>query len=228
MFSNRIFQAALLISFIIHGVILAQNPDFSLNIFQKSKEGKELEISYIRQIKEQRPAPKAVVLKRDLPMHLPPKITVDKTSLPPSLSKENIIKANLPAASRDKTFAKPSLVKADVLSIKRKITLPPLDTTKINNPSYISYYQLVREKIKRAAYQNYTGTEQGETTISFVISNDGYLRDLRLIEEKSSASSYLREIAVKSVRDAADFPAFPEELDYPQLSFNLAITFEIE
>jgi TonB family protein len=92
----------------------------------------------------------------------------------------------------------------------------------------MSYYQLVREKIKRAAYQNYTGTEIGEVTISFVVSKDGSLKDLRLIADKSSPSEYLTEIALRSIREASPFPGFPQELDYPQLSFNLAITFEIE
>jgi TonB family protein len=103
-----------------------------------------------------------------------------------------------------------------------------MDLDKINNPSYIGYYQIVREKIKRSAYQNYTGTEIGEVTVSFIVSSDGYLRDLRLVEEKSSSTEYLRETALRSIKDASPFPEFPKELDYPQLSFNLAITFEIE
>ena len=129
---------------------------------------------------------------------------------------------------RNLDFAKPSAARLDILAIKKKITLPPIEMNKINNPSYISYYQIVREKIKRAAYQNYTCRETGEITISFVISSDGILKDLRLLEERSSASEYLREIALRSVKDASPFPNFPKELDYPRLSFNLAITFEIE
>ncbi|MEI6831501.1 MAG: energy transducer TonB, partial [Candidatus Omnitrophota bacterium] len=113
-------------------------------------------------------------------------------------------------------------------AIKKKITLPAIEMAKINNPSYISYYQIVREKIRRSAYQNYTHSETGEVYISFIISNDGLIKGVRLVDERSSTNDYLRNIALRSVNDAAPFPNFPKELDYPQLSFNIIISFEIE
>jgi len=73
-------------------------------------------------------------------------------------------------------------------------------------------------KIRRCAYQNYSRTETGEIYLSFVIGQDGSLRDLRLVEEKSTPNYYLRDIALRSIRAASPFPAFPKELDYPQLS----------
>ena len=106
--------------------------------------------------------------------------------------------------------------------------MPPVDLDKINNPSYVSYYQIVREKIRRAAYQNYTHTDTGEVYVTFVISNDGYLKASRLVEEKTTAAAYLHDIALKSVKEASPFPNFPKELDYPELSFNVVISFEIE
>jgi TonB family protein len=125
---------------------------------------------------------------------------------------------------------KPSLAKPDFIAIKKKISLPPIDMdkTKINNPSYISYYQLVREKIRRSAYQNYTKTETGETYLSFIISRDGSLEDAHVIEERSNQNPYLQATALKSVRESAPFPAFPKDLDYPRLSFNVVISFEVE
>jgi TonB family protein len=86
----------------------------------------------------------------------------------------------------------------------------------------------VREKIRRAAYQNYTRIETGEVYVSFIISNDGYLKEIKLIPEKSSPIPYLRETALKSIKEASPFPNFPKDLDYPQLSFNVVISFEIE
>jgi len=228
MFSERVFQITLLISLITHGVILFQNPN--LNPFPAHKQEQKLEVSYVKPPKEteatlktQRPTNKEPFLK------LSSKITADKRIPPPFIDKESIFKGdNKMFSRRDIAFSKPAFIKPEIIAIKKKITLPPIDTTKINNPSYISYYQIVREKIKRAAYQNYTGREVGEVTISFAISNNGYLKDLRLIEEKSSSTAYLREVALKSIKDASPFPNFPKELDYPQLSFNLTITFEIE
>ena len=225
--SNRVFQIAVLVSVIAHGIILFQNP----NLYTPPHKEKEqqLEVSYVKPPQETKRAERSEkLLKREPFLNIPPKISLDKRIPPPFLDKENILKTDKITLQRNLDFAKPSAAKLDILAIKKKITLPPIEMNKINNPSYLSYYQIVREKIKRAAYQNYTGRETGEITISFVISNDGILKDLRLLEERSSISEYLREIALRSIKDASPFPNFPKELDYPRLSFNLAITFEIE
>jgi TonB family protein len=114
------------------------------------------------------------------------------------------------------------------MAIKKRISLPAIEMAKIDNPSYISYYQIVREKIRRSAYQNYVHSETGEVYISFIISNDGYILGVHLVEEKTSANDYLKNVALRSVKEASPFPNFPKELDYPQLSFNIIISFEIE
>jgi len=86
------------------------------------------------------------------------------------------------------------------MAIKRKITLPAIEMAKIDNPSYISYYQIVREKIRRSAYQNYTHNETGDVYVSFIISNDGYIKDVHLVEEKTTVNGYLKNIALRSIR----------------------------
>ena len=128
------------------------------------------------------------------------------------------------------TFNKPALVKPDFIAIKKKISLPAIDMdkTKVNNPSYISYYQLVREKIRRSAYQNYIRTETGETYVSFIISREGSLEDVHVVEGRSTPSDYLQNTALKSIKESSPFPAFPKDLDYPRLSFNVVISFEVE
>lgn len=188
-----------------------------------------MEVSYIKAAQENKKVDRSEkIIKRKPFLNMPPKIALEKRIPPPFVDKEGVFKPNKTTAARETGFTKPVLTKPDIIAIKKKITLPPIQMNKINNPSYLSYYQIVREKIKRAAYQNYTGKEVGEITISFIISNDGFLKDLRLTQGPSSPSEYLREIALRSVKDASPFPNFPKELDYPNLSFNLAITFEIE
>lgn len=226
MLSNKVFQIAFLVSLITHGIILFQNTD--LNIFPTHKKEQDLEISYVKEPKNALEPTKPVQLKKEPFLKIPSKITAKKVSPPPFIDKENIFKRNHTSVLPESTFVKPALVKPDIIAIKKKITLPPVNIDKINNPSYISYYQIVREKIRRAAYQNYTRTETGEVYLSFIVSFDGYLREVRMVEEKSSSSAYLRDIAARSVKDAAPYPSFPKELDYPQLSFNVIISFEIE
>lgn len=232
MFSDRVFQITFLVSLIAHGVILFQNPN--LGLFPTSKNEQKLEISYIKTPPEVKTHLKAQTLPKKEPfLKLPSEITGKKKTPPPFIDKEAMFK-NIKADSQQKmaftkpTFIKPEITKPDVIAIKKKITLPPIDMNKINNPSYISYYQTVREKVKRAAYYNYNRAESGEVYVSFIVTSGGFLKDVRLIEERSSPNPYLRDIALRSIKDASPFPNFPKDLDYPNLSFNVIISFEIE
>lgn len=226
MFTGRTFRIALIVSLGVHAAVLLQHPD--LNLFPLRSKKENVEVSYLKQPRKPPPKAEAVQAKRMPLPKLPDKITLDKNTPPrPQQAKDTpqrTTKSPLPVS----IFNKPRLSKPDIIAVKKKITLPALDIDKINNPSYISYYQIVREKIRRAAYQNYTRTETGEVYLSFLITREGYLQEARLIEEKSSPNPYLKDIAMRSVKEASPFPDFPKELDYPQLSFNVVISFEIE
>ncbi|MBN1913251.1 MAG: TonB C-terminal domain-containing protein [Candidatus Omnitrophica bacterium] len=226
--SDKVFQIALFISVVAHGVIFLQNPE--LNIFSRNNKEKDTEVNYIKSRQAPLTQTRLEVTKKEELSRLTTRINADKKIPPPfiDVDKENIRLKSKEMAVKKITFDKPALAKPDIISIKKKITLPVFEPNKINNPSYISYYQIVREKIRRSAYQNYARTETGEVYLSFVIFSDGSLKELKLSEEKSAASPYLREVASRSINEASPFPAFPEELDYPQLSFNIVISFEIE
>ena len=233
--NNRIFLFALIASLTLHGVFFLQAA--SLNLFSWKKENAKIEVSYLKSPRESNNFSKPVSRRsgrQEFPK-LPLRITTDNR-LPPQYGNEarnnpfNKDKGNIPLNS---TFTKPAFTKTtfakpEISMSKKRINLPAVDTDKINSPSYISYYQIVREKIRRAAYQNYSRTEVGEAYVTFIISNDGTMKESRLVSEKSSSSPYLKEIALKSIREATPFPNFPKELDYPQLSFNVIISFEIE
>jgi TonB family protein len=228
MLLNRSLQIAFFISFATHVVIVAQNPGY---IFFPStgKDRKMMEVNYIKPPKTVKQGAKKSSLSRNEPfLKLPSRITADKRTPPPFVSREEASRASAQAMRKELSFDKPALIKPDTIAIKKKITLPAVSLDKIGNPSYISYYQVVREKIRRAAYQNYNRNETGEVYITFIISEAGYLREVRLVEEKSRAADYLKNIALASVRNASPFPRFPKELDYSQLSFNVVISFEVE
>lgn len=227
MSSNKAFQIAFLISLISHGIILFQNPNLNLNIFSKNKIEQNLEVSYIKKPQDTKEHLKAPNPKKEPFLQIPSKIASFKTTPPPYIDKEDIFNKNREISQKN-IFTKPILIKPDIIAVKKKIVLPPIDTDKISNPSYMSYYQLVRERIRRAAYQNYSRAETGEVYFSFVIFSNGALKEVQLVEEKSSSSQYLKGVALRSIKEAASFPAFPKELDYPQLSFNVVISFEIE
>ncbi len=226
-FFEKPFQIAFIVSLTAHGVILFQNPDFAF--FSLSKRAKNVEINYVRVLPEKKAILKlqAAHPKKELSAKLVPRIAAGKRP-PPFIDKDLLKTGKLSPSAGNTGFTKPELVNPDVIVTKRKITLPPVDMDKINNASYISYYQIVREKIRRAAYQNFTRTETGEIYMTFIISSEGSLKESRLVEEKSSFSPYLRQTALNSIKEASPFPAFPKELDYPQLTFNVAISFEVE
>ncbi len=231
MLSDKVFQITLLVSLAAHTVILFQNAN--LNLFSNNKKEKEMEVSYIKERERESGPSKAITTPLPVPkkepfLKLPLNITAKKGTPPPFIDQQDFFKKKNDNILPQLSVTKPAFIKPDIIAIKKKITLPPIDIGKINNPTYIGYYQIVREKIKRAAYHNYTRTETGEVYLSFIISCDGYLREIKLSQERSSASSYLKEIALRSVKDASPFPNFSKELDYPQLSFNVIISFEIE
>ena len=230
---ERELQLALVVSLIAHALILAQSPRPSFAL--KKDKTREFEVRYIKKLAQDteierqlqaRPAMSRLpAISRESFLDVSRVTPIAAIKPPPPFVQggpsENI-------GNQQTVFNKPLFIKPELAGIKRKISLPALDMDKISNPSYISYYQLVREKIKRATYQNYTGSETGEVVVSFVISSEGYIKDIRLVEDKSLSGAYLRETALRSIKEAAPFPKFPKGLDYPQLTFNLAITFEIE
>lgn len=221
---KKVFIFALAASLCLHAAVFFQTSGFNLNFRDRKKE-QAIEVNYVKKaLEEERNYRKqqirpALQQKQEF-FELPPRITADNR-LPPSYgTRQNISSKNV--------FDKPAFARPDIVAAKRKISLPAVDIEKGSSPSYISYYQVVREKIRRAAYRNYSRTEVGEAYLSFIITNDGKLEDVVLIDDKSSASRYLKEVALRSVYQAAPFPNFPKQLDYAQLSFKVVISFEIE
>ena len=126
------------------------------------------------------------------------------------------------------SFKMPQKQHPDVVKdhVKRRVTVPPLKSENMASPMYLNYYQVVRSKIERYAQEKYNKFDVGEVYLTFIISADGRLRDLKLIEDRTSASSYIKKISVQSIQEADPFPPFPQDLKYPELSFNVVIYFE--
>ena len=226
MFSNKVFQIALLISFATHTVILFQNPN--LNFFQpKGKNDNKVEVRYLKPAEGNRLASSTAHGMEPF-LKLNAKITAKETTPSSYISREDFFKKNQEIISRKFAFTKPSFMKPEIIAIKKKIILSAISIDKNSSPSYVAHSQIVREKIKRALYQNYNRMEVGQVYLTFILTNDGSLKDVQLLEEKSTGSAYLKEIALRSIKDASPFPHFPSELDYEQLTFNVIVSFEVE
>jgi len=225
MFSNKVFLAAFAVSLTFHGILLLQHANFS--VWNRKDNNKVIELSYVKKIEDEHIKEKDYSNKREQLLAIQSKPRLQKIPLPEALNNAQDSAAAGKKISLDRLFDKPLFVKSDVIAVKRKITLQP-DKLEINNPAYLNHSQMVREKIKRALYQNYSGTDTGQVNLVFVLTKEGVLKDVRVVDETSVLNPYLKEIVLRSIKDAAPFPNFPKELDYPQLSFNVVISFEIE
>ncbi|MCX7661164.1 MAG: hypothetical protein N2Z79_00595, partial [Candidatus Omnitrophica bacterium] len=172
-----------LISLFIHTAILFYGIDSDI-ILRNSKKEKDFQITYINYRKDlPSPEPRDSNSLKSFPKELVLKKTnnfnkIEKINSP---FKREIIKPHF--------LQKPTFSKTDIIAVKKRISLPSLSLEKlekIDNPHYLNYYQIVREKIRRCAYQNYNRTDIGQVYLSFVISSDGYLKEIKLSEEKST------------------------------------------
>ena len=113
---------------------------------------------------------------------------------------------------------------------KRKVSVPLLKSEKISNPSYLSYNETIRQKIKQRAYTyvNDPAFQAGEVYLTFVLKADGTLQAIKIIDERTKANNYLRSIGLRSIKESSPFPPFPKDFNYPELTFNIVISFEVE
>lgn len=249
---DNILYAGVVLSLVVHAALLLQRIDFNTHARAPKNAVKAIAVNYVRmaappEVKKEHVQPErrdtiGIQGERLQPrpeslMHIP--LHADITALKPPPFIEGVEKDGIndwpeqrgprQIAASAASLTKPSAEKEDIINVKKKVMVPDMGGENFKNPSYISYYQVVREKIKRAAYQTYTGREMGAVAVSFIIHADGSLQGVRLIEEKSASSGYLRKIALDCIGAASPFPVFPDALNsFPELSFNVAITFEVE
>jgi TonB family protein len=207
---KKLWLNSLLLSLLIHLLF------FSALIFSpfstKSKEDKK-EVKKIEIIPEKSP-------KKEIKIPKQSKL-IGKDPLP---YKENMIEKLL-----DVGKSRPSLDKIKQTQDQSdNILLSNLiKTEKLQKSSaYMNYYRIVREKIRKKAYQSYKGQGQGKVYLNFNITNNGLLKTVR-VGKKSINNSSLKKIAVSSIKKSAPFPSFPKGLqEYSRLQFNISIYFK--
>lgn len=151
----------------------------------------------------------------------------------PGLSE--IVSKEKPFAAATKLARKETLqpfTKEETLIKKTTVSMPNIPGEIFKTPEYKSYYQMIREKIRRYAYTNYDNIrekQEGEVYLTFILGADGGLLELTINDKKSTVNASLRSVAERSVRNAAPFPALPEKLRLnKKMSFSVIITFELK
>ena len=100
-------------------------------------------------------------------------------------------------------------------------------TSKLQDPVFATYYQAIREKIRKAAKRRYEGKrDSGDVSLGFTLFSNGRLKEASVFRKTSQATSNLGVLAVQSLVDASPFPPFPGRFEREQLSFLVVLTFE--
>jgi len=209
----------IVISFVAHVWILAST--FPSMASQRSP-GREKSMTEIKVVATQNESNSGDIRERINNQSEPQLANRIKT--PPQYS-EKLLKNLVPSRDDIALLNKAPLNETPVLE---KITLTDIlpDKNLKDNPDYMDYYRIIREKIRSNAYDYYNNSERGEIRINFILLKDGTVGDLR-IKTDSTENTGLKEIAIRSVRTAAPFPAFPESLkEYPRMQFNISIYFK--
>jgi protein TonB len=219
--SEDFFYFALLISLAVHlsiggGSLLVKSN--SSAVIKKKK----MEVIYKAPMKEE---PQMKLNKNKL-AEKPKK--EEKIALRDPLSSVALVKEHIVKPDALKVYERvPEKMKSFNMTAKKTVSVPALQSEKINNPSYANYYSLVRGRIKQRAYFNYSEYYAGEVYLTFILTSEGSLKEVQIIEEKSTGGQYLRTIGLKSIKEATPFPPFPKELNYPELTFNVVISFQV-
>ncbi|MCM8761180.1 MAG: hypothetical protein NC938_00355 [Candidatus Omnitrophica bacterium] len=94
---------------------------------------------------------------------------------------------------------------------------------------YINYYQLIREKIRQALKHHYKRYhKEGEVRLTFILRSDGSLSFFEVDKSASVRDEVLRDIAIRSLKEASPFSPFPKSVDLPSMSFEVTVVFKKE
>lgn len=200
---------------------------------ESKKPLKSLEVTYQKSIQvkkeEKKPEPPknqlSTVKKVELPKQLKSisrgetqKLTFDKklydlNKIPKKMSIDKQIPAELKS-----------------IDMKRDITVSMFKSDKMMNPSYLKLRSSVRDMIHRRvmSFKDHPDLESGEVYLTFVVSSDGVLHGVKIKESRTRASTFLRELSMRCIREVAPFPPFPPELNFPELTFNVLITYSVD
>ncbi len=106
--------------------------------------------------------------------------------------------------------------------------IPTIELLK-DNPQGQSYYSIVRQKVQNKVYQLYARPDEGMVAVVLRLDQKGNVRKFRIIEDKTHATPYLRNLVRRSVKSIGRFPKFPESLsEFKELDFTINVSFKVE
>ncbi len=142
---------------------------------------------------------------------------VIKEEAKPVVENKQVVKAENPEVEQNKVI----IAKKDPdITTKNDISSQEL----FKDKTYISYYKIINEKLRQAIVYPQSFSE-GEIAVIFVVSRNGNLENVEIVQDISTNNMFLRQTALEIVKNAAPFPPFPEDLNQAQLTFNIIFCF---
>ena len=220
------------LSLVIHAAFFSIFSQQAIQTLKPTLAKRSLEVSYEQDLSQKTKSPFATFLIQQQEKNKLPKMGTTKDEKPPWTNNKTMtefFKKDLFNEENSAELAQKPFTKKEDVILNKSVSLPPIPGETLKTPEYKSYYQVIREKIRRLAYYNYRKLQEGEVFLTFSLTSDGDLAGVMINEKKSSANVYLRYIALRSVQDAAPYPEFPGKLrKNNKLSFNVIISFELK
>lgn len=229
---------ALIFSVGIHILLLYNWPVYR-NLFMERMPPADIEVTYLKAkeqpagrqpeaaVKRSEPLPELSAPKKLISEEIPAAVQVKKIetearrkepSASPPAKREAGKKPEAEQASKI-VIKQPAVIKMGTISaVDASVDLQGM---RLIPPSYS---QVVRDRIIDNIDTSKTGGE-GDVYVRFVIMSSGALKEVNIIDEKSTADGVLRIAAFGAIKNSAPFPSFPEKVNLPEIAFTCQITF---
>ncbi len=220
MAKDNFLKWALFISVIMHSTLFWQLPRF--DILPLKKASNKIEVTYFQIKNKPKTAPAApLLIKNPTIKENAPKIKqLPQNNTLGSGQKTTVIKK----VEEQKTTS-PNVTVSKKKEEEKKGGIEKLS----KDPVYLTYTQILHQKIRQIALKNCPKKfENGVVFVTFTLNSNGELKTVEIVEDKSSAETTLKEIARKSIEEAAPYPKFPESFNQTQIPFSVIISFENE
>lgn len=219
-------------------MILVANWPFYRYLFLPKSHSKEIEITYVKikepQIKQE---PEAVTkVSRPLPEipETPKMVSAQTPQVPLTKSETESQKKGVPAASESEKTKQGTQVEKKAIEQKTKLVIkePIVEKIEVNSPAAQtdlalitpSYAQIVRSRIIKNLNAEKISSE-GDVFVRFVITASGELKEISVIDERSSKNDALKVAASGAIKKASPFPRFPNGVLASEVTFTCQISF---
>lgn len=241
--SHRYFALFLLFSGLIHGMLLAANPQWfrkePLQVIElellpfaepKAEPVKPLAPAPSLAMPDVKPKPREESKPREV---IPEPKPLQRVEVPEKVKKPKPKPAAPKVVPAVKETAEPAA--DDAPSAVGATTTPvgspqgqPTSAAAGTEDAVKLFLAQVRQRIDRYKHYPYAARRrqvEGRVTVRFMIRPDGTIDGLEVV--KRSSSTLLDEAALQAVRDAAPFPGFPREVLGRPLDVEIGLVFEL-